>query len=181
MNKLRMMIGLVGLLSAVTVPLQAEWMVDPAQSRIGFVAFSRIHDAEGLFEAWRFDGTIGEDFKGAGTVTVKLSSVNSGNAKRDAHLLNQDFFDVSRFPEAVYRIEAARLEGDVVRLSGKLSLHGVERPLGISLSRRQMADGWDLSGEAMLPRRDFGMDYDSFINPIKNDVRLKIHLVLKRK
>lgn len=56
----------------------------------------------------------------------------SARAKLTNHLLAADFFDVGRFPVAVFEIAQARHHsGNLVRLEGQLTLRGVTRPFAM--------------------------------------------------
>lgn len=173
-------IAMLSLFSAM-MPIYSETIVDVQKSRIGFTAYSRIHDVDGQFMAWRFEGKIGDDFRGKGKIVIQLMSVNSGNQKRDKHLRDPDFFDIARFPDAVYHIDSTRLTSETLEITGRLSLHGVEKPINLNLQRKKDALGWVLVGETILHQKDFGMVYSSLINPVKSEVRLKFHIVLVKK
>lgn len=162
-------------------PINAEYIVDLETSQIGFTAYSRIHNVNGKFLVWRFKGKIDDDFRGKGKIVIALNSVNSGNAKRDKHLRNEDFFDVIKFPEAIYHIDGVQLTGKTLVVNGRLHLHGVERPINLHLQRIKTTAAYKLSGEITLQQKDFGMVYNSLINPVKSEVTLKLHIVLKKK
>ena len=165
----------------ITTPLCADWVIDSEKSSLGFTAYSRLHDVDGHFGKWHFDGKIADDFSGNGKVIVSLSSVDSGNKRRDQHLLDPDFFDVERFPNAIYSIDSTRLTENTLEISGRLSLHGVEKPVRLNLKRKKEVTGWSLSGETILHQEDFGIVYNSFINPVENKVKLKLQIFLKQK
>ncbi|TGK15351.1 YceI family protein [Leptospira fluminis] len=107
--------------------------------------------------------------------------MNSGSEKRDNHLADPEFFDIAKFPEAIYHIDSVRLTGDTLAIKGRLSLHGVERPLDLDLQRKKDTSDLVLVGETTLQQKDFGMVYSSLINPIKSEVALKFHIVLTKK
>lgn len=61
---------------------------------------------------------------------ISVLSVNSNHAKRDAHLLKDEYLDAVKFPEM--RFSSTRVEArgtDAGMLTGKLALHGVEREM----------------------------------------------------
>lgn len=161
--------------------LSAEWATVPSESTIGFTAFSRMHDVDGRFGSWAFSGKISDDWKGTGRLVLRADSVDSGSAKRDAHLKNGDFFDAARYPELVYEIDSARSTGDRLLLSGKLTIRGISRPLNLDLARSVQGSRAELTGETVINRKDFGISYSSMMNPIKDDVKLKFRVVLAHK
>lgn len=162
-------------------PIFSDYTVDLQSSRIGFTAYSRIHDVDGQFSSWRFEGRIKDDLSGKGKIVIQLTSVDSGNKKRDEHLRDPDFFDVAKFPEAIYSIDNVQTSNDRLIVKGRLLLHGVEKAINLNLHRRKEAADWILAGETTLQQKDFGMVYSSLINPVKSEVTLKFYIVLKKK
>lgn len=160
--------------------LSADWRVQPESSKIGFTAFSRMHDVEGLFKEWAFSGRIRNNWTGQGKIVIKTASIDTENAKRDAHLKNEDFFNVSKHPEAVFTIEKAEVKGNRLNISGKLTMLGVTKPVSFQLERKVSGNTAVLSGETKINRKDFGMDYDSFMNPIEDEVKVTFKISLKK-
>ena len=83
------------------------WTVDPSHSTVGFTArhlmITKVH---GHFTD--FDGivTIADDPLASSVVAnVRLDSVDTGSADRDAHLRTADFFDVEQHPEMTPAID----------------------------------------------------------------------------
>jgi polyisoprenoid-binding protein YceI len=104
------------------------WVVDPDHSRIGYaVKHLGISTVRGEFRD--FEGTlqIGEDVSGWKAYgTVKVASIDTGEADRDGHLRSPDFFDAAQFPDIAFestKIEA--LDDDEFRVTGRLTIHGV--------------------------------------------------------
>ena len=112
------------------------WTVDPTHSTIGFTArhlmITKVH---GHFAD--FDGTVvvaDDPLASNLSATVRLTSVDSGNADRDAHLRNADFFDVEHHPEMTLRSTAIRAAGDDYVLVGDLTISGHTRSVEFDLA-----------------------------------------------
>ena len=60
-------------------------------------------------------------------VTVNMSSMNTGNEKRDDHLKTADFFDVFTFPNAKFKSIGVTKAGDKYETLGKLDMHGFKK------------------------------------------------------
>src|SRR5579863_2837986 len=91
-------------MTTATIPanLTGTYKIDPAHSRIGFVArHAMVTKVRGSFN--EFDGTgyfDGEDPSGSHLeLTIKAASVDTRNADRDAHLRSNDFFSMDEYPE----------------------------------------------------------------------------------
>src|SRR3954447_15385471 len=81
------------------------WTIDPAHSEVGFsVRHLMLSKVKGRFD--RFEGqiTTGDDpFASSVEATIDLSSINTNNPDRDAHLRSSDFFDVEQHATMTYR------------------------------------------------------------------------------
>lgn len=88
-----------------------------------------------------FDGSFTYDSKNPGAsqieVKVKTASINSNHAERDVHLRSEDYLDVKKYPEAVFK--STKFEttdgGATGKLHGQLTLHGVTKDIVIDAVR----------------------------------------------
>lgn len=148
--------------------------VQPEASEITFRATSRLMNADGHFS--RFSGEVVVDPAVLTSARISLSidtaSLDTGIGMRDRHLRSGDFFDAERFPTIVFqsvRVEAAGRRATVV---GRLSLHGVTREIAVPVDVQISDAALVASGEFIVNRGDYGMGYNSFLNPIGNEVRV---------
>lgn len=108
--------------------------------------------------------------KVAGTGTVALAidpaSIDFGLGKLNEWALGDKFFDVAKFPHATYQGQLEGFEhGAPTRVSGELTLHGVTRPVALTINsfkciphpifKRELC-GADAS--ATFDRSEFGLD-----------------------
>jgi polyisoprenoid-binding protein YceI len=98
-------------------------------------------------------------------ITVQASSVDTHNEKRDAHLANPDFFDAKQFPELKFvSTEFKKAEGDTYAVTGDFTLHGVTKPLTISVTKigegKDPWGGYRIGFETTftIKRSDFAMN-----------------------
>ena len=131
-------------------------------------------DHLGGLSIWRgkFDksqGTVTLDLAaktGTVEVTTDMASVHTGSTKLDQMLQSGQFFDATKFPEATYK-GAIKFNGEKpVSVVGNLTIHGVTRPLTLTINsfkcmphpmlKREVC-GVDAVGE--FDRGDFGIDY----------------------
>jgi polyisoprenoid-binding protein YceI len=101
------------------------------------------------------------------SATVDLSSIDTGNADRDAHIRSADFFNVDEHPTLTYRSTGIRRDGDGFVVDGELTLHGVTRsvPLALEVNGFQHASPFGdvragFSATAEINRKDFGIEFN---------------------
>ena len=151
-----------------------RFRIQPEASEITFRATSRLMNADGRFA--RFSGDVMVDpavLAGARvSLTIDTASLDTGIAMRDNHLRSSDFFDVERFPTVAFqsvRVEAAGRRATVV---GRLTLHGVTREIAVPIDVQITSAALVASGEFIVNRGEYAMNYNSFLNPIGNEVRV---------
>lgn len=187
-------IALAGLALACSGSGSAEsnrYVIDPQHFTVGFlvehVGFARVfgmfRDAGGSFT---FDEESGEisDVR----VVVKTVSVFTNVEERDRHLRSEDFLDVEAHPEMVFESPGTTLVDRQGRLSGRLTLLGVTRPVDLELA-------WNKSGVSPLPgnpyvagfsaqgsfrRSEFGMTYGVTDALVGDEVQLILELEAQR-
>lgn len=115
-------------------------------------------------------------------VEIPLSSLASGDAGRDTHLLGADFFGVAEHPVATFQSTSIEVTGEQTALiTGDLTLNGVTRPVTLDTRLTQIGTNpivqmpWaGFVASASLLRSDFGMGaYAPFIS---DEVALQISI-----
>ena len=166
-------------LAALALPHPAgaqalRFRIQPEASEISFRATSRLMNADGHFS--RFSGEVMVDpaalTSGRITLTIDAASLDTGIEMRDNHLRSSDFFDVERFPTVAFqsmRIEAAGRRATVV---GRLTLHGVTREIAVPIDVQITNTALVASGEFIVNRGEYAINYNSLVNPIGNEVRV---------
>jgi len=164
---------------------QTTWKADPYHSKLGFtVTHLGIADVPGHFD--KFDVTITSskpDFSDAVVeLTTDVNSINTRVEPRDNHLRSADFFDVEKYPTMYFKSNSIKkLSNNTYSLSGNLTLHGVTKPLTVTMVYRGTtanpnAKGAPVAGiqiTATIDRSDFNVG-NGFPPPmISNEVRIK--------
>lgn len=152
---------------AVASAAPARYTVDPSHT---FPAFEADHWGLSTWHGkfTRSRGAITLDrAQGAGSVdiTVDMASIAFGVEAMDAKARSAEIFDVARFPEARYRgTLAGFVDGKPTRVDGTLTLHGVTRPLVLTIERfackqNPMAkrEQCGADARATFSREDFGI------------------------
>lgn len=99
------------------------------------------------------------------TATVKATSVDTNQPKRDEHLRTADFFDVATYPTITFKsITSKETDAGSFLFEGELELHGVKRPISVVINRRnegkdaQGRHRYGLYGSFDLKRSEYGMN-----------------------
>jgi len=159
--------------------------LDTEKSAIRFVGSKVTGSHEGGFS--RFSGEIAlprEGVEGSQVnVEIDMASVFSDHERLTEHLKSADFFDVKTHPLA--RFVSARVESlpepDQFRLTGTLSLHGVEKVVAFPATIRRTLDGVSATSEFSINRRDFGIHFPGKPDDlIRDQVLLRLTLEAAR-
>lgn len=168
---------------AAPVAPAADYDIDPAHSFIQFrvkhLGFSWL---VGRFN--RFSGSFHYDAGNPAASKIELevetASVDSNHAERDKHLRNEDFLDVTKHPQAVFK--STRYEGDADggKMHGTLTLHGRTNPMVISISKiGEGDDPWGgyrvgFEGWVTFARADYDMNFD--LGPSAKNVEMDLYV-----
>jgi polyisoprenoid-binding protein YceI len=162
---------------AGSAPARAEslrFRIQPEASEITFRATSRLMNAEGHFG--RFSGDVVADPAGPTgariNLTIDAASLETGIEMRDKHLRSADFFDIERFPTIAFQSVRVEAAGRRATVMGRLTLHGVTREIAVPVDVQITETALVASGEFIVNRGEYAMNYNSFLNPIGNEVRV---------
>src|SRR5215217_4054775 len=120
---------------STTRTLTGNYTIDPAHSRLGFVArHAMVTKVRGSFND--FDATVEVDAedvsRSSARVVIKSGSIDTRNEQRDGHLRSNDFLDVEGHPEISFVSTDVQWVGDdVVGVTGELTIKGTSRPVTI--------------------------------------------------
>lgn len=156
---------------AVDEQLTGTWTLDPAHSRLGFsTRHAMVTRVRGAFNEVLGEAVIdSSDYsKSRVTITIRVNSVDTRNADRDAHLLSPDFFDVGNYPLIRFEstsVDEVRENGFIV--NGNLTIRDVTRPISIPLELvgidiDQMGNlRAGLEGTRRIDRKDWGVTWNT--------------------
>jgi len=115
------------------------------------------------------------------TVTIPLSSLNTGVPALDEHLRSEDFFEVAKFPTASFRSTKVQ-QGpgkDRLKVTGELNLHGITKPvtlevtvLKVGTNPRTSLPTVGFAATTTLKRSDFGLG--AFVPQVSDEIQLQI-------
>lgn len=153
-----------------TLPLRSgTWAVDPAHTNIEFtIRHLGISKVRGRFNRFDANLTIGDSIETSSVeATIELSSVDTNNEQRDAHLRTTDFFGIETNPTMTFRSTGIAGEDGDYRLLGDLTINGITRPValdvefnGVELYPMDQLHHAGFSATTTIQRSEFGVDFD---------------------
>lgn len=151
--------------------LTGDYTIDPIHSSISFVArHAMITKVRGTFD--EFDGHLhvqaADPSKSSAKVTIKVASIDTRNADRDAHLRTNDFFAMDEYPEIIFESTSVEPVDDTTfRVTGDLTIRGVTRPVTFDLEYNGSAiDPFGnhrvgFEGSVQVNRKDWGITWNA--------------------
>jgi len=156
------------LTSTTTIPAltAGTWAIDPTHSEVSFtVRHLMVSKVRGTFTGFSGAITVNDDpVLSSVEASVDMSSIDTREASRDAHLRSPDFFHTESFPTMTYRSTSVSADGGDYLVDGELTLHGVTRRVQLHVEFNGVsADPWGgtragFSAQTEINRRDFGVD-----------------------
>ena len=151
----------------------ATWTIDPVHSEVGFsVRHMMVSKVRGRFNTFSGELVTADDpTKSSVTAEIDLSSIDTGQEQRDAHIKSADFFEVETYPTMTYKSTGIRVEDGEYVLDGDLTLKGVTRSVPLRLELNGFGPdayggyraGFTATGE--LSRSDFNVSFNA---PLQN-------------
>jgi polyisoprenoid-binding protein YceI len=163
---------------------QGAWKMDPAGSKLEFIATFEKTPAPGVFK--EFDARLSFDpDKPAGgklDVTVKVTSADMNMPDVNKEIRNKDWFDYSGFPRAEFHSTDLRRDGKRYVARGMLTLKGVKQAVEVPFTWTPSGDGATMEGELTLKRGDFGIGLGEWkaTDTIGADVKVRFRLKLRK-
>ena len=159
--------------ATATLPrtLTGTYTLDPAHSRIGFVArHAMVTKVRGSFNEFTGSGYFDQENPDNShlSVTIEAASVDTRNADRDAHLRTNDFFDMENHPQITFTSTSAEQTDDSsYRVTGDLTIKGVTKPVTLDVEVEGPAiDPYGnvrigLEGSTVVNRKDWGVNWNA--------------------
>jgi polyisoprenoid-binding protein YceI len=132
MKRLALAIGILALAAPLALAQSSTWVSDPYHSEVDFsvrhMSIANVHGRIGgvaakllLNEANITQSSV--------TVTIDVTTIDTGVAPRDTHLKTPDFFDVAKYPTATFVSTGVTKTANGLAVAGNFTLHGVTKPI----------------------------------------------------
>jgi polyisoprenoid-binding protein YceI len=169
--------------SLLATTAQADQKLAPAQSEIGFAVKQMGVPVEGRFK--KFDAQIDFDPKkpeaGKIAFTIDTGSASLGVPESDAELPKASWFNVPKFPQAVFQSGAIKgLGGGKFEVTGKLTIKGNVRDVVVPVTLVQSGATTLASGAFGIKRLAFKIGEGDWADTsmVADDVQVKFKLAL---
>jgi len=156
--------------ATATPTLTGTYNVDPAHTRIGFVArHAMVTKVRGAFKEFTGSGYFdAEDAtKSNLAITIQAKSIDTGNSDRDTHLRGNDFFEMDTYPEIQFKsTSVVKTGGNEYDVTGDLVIRGVTNQITIPFEvSGPVQDPWGnsrigLEGKVEINRKDWGVNFN---------------------
>jgi polyisoprenoid-binding protein YceI len=117
---------------------QYVWHFDPAYTTVEFVIRNLWFKVRGRFKELEGVLVLDEDdvSRSSVTATIRAGSIDTGNKRRDRHLLLRDFFDVEKFPEIEFKSTSIQRgkDRDALNLEGELTIKDKTVPIVLAVN-----------------------------------------------
>ena len=155
-------LGLLSIFAASSL-FAGTYSVDTTNSNAGFtVKHMMVSNVTGKIKD--ISGTFEYDEKANTLVSVEgelnVSSIDTADEKRDAHLRADDIFDAKKFPKISFK--STKVENDVVY--GDLTIKGITKNIKLNLENGGAVgtkSGFALSGK--INRSEFGVTWNKIL------------------
>jgi polyisoprenoid-binding protein YceI len=143
------------------------WTIDPTHSEVGFTVRHLMSKVRGLFTAFDGELHIAEALEeSTATASIDLSSVDTRNEDRDAHLRSSDFFSVEDGGTMTFSTTGLRIDGDQIVATGDLTIKGITKPVALDVDFLGVqVDPWGnnrlgLEATTKISRKDWGVSFN---------------------
>ncbi len=179
---MRSLLAAFALFALASAPATAAtWNVDHGKSRLGFSVVWSGEALNATFKSWKaqiaFDPA---DLAHAhAVVTIDLGSEDSGSPDNDDGLKGAEGFAVLQFPSAKFETTGFIAKGgNAYVATGRLSLHGVTKPLTLPFTLTLAGNTAHMVGKAVVSRIDFGLGTGEWAGetPVAHAVTITVDL-----
>jgi len=157
--------------TTLTAATTTTWTLDPVHSVAEFkVRHMMISNVKGQFTGITCLLKLDEnDITGSLLeAIIDVSSIQTREEQRDAHLRSADFFDVEHFPTMTFRSTQVNPTAEEIAVTGDLTIRGKTRQVTFQVHGPTKArkDPWGntrigVSAAAKINRRDFGLTWNT--------------------
>jgi polyisoprenoid-binding protein YceI len=144
-----------------------SWEIDAIHSHVSFSArHLMVSTVRGRFNVLRGQLHIDESNPANSWVEaeVDVTSIDTQNEQRDAHLRTSDFFAADKYPTITFKsTKVEHVEDQDYKVTGDLTMHGVTKSITFNAEYHGQSNiigpRAGLSAKTKISRKDFGMEF----------------------
>lgn len=170
--------------------MATKWTLDPTHAEVSFkVKHLVISTVTGYFRS--LNGTVitesEDNFENAKVdFSIDVSSIDTNQEQRDAHLRSADFFDADKHPKISFIAKSLEQKGDDYVLNGDLTVAGNTQPIAFDVEYGGIVTdgygnvkaGFEVNGK--ISRKAFGLTWSAVTEAgaivVGDDIRLNASL-----
>ena len=153
---------------ATVADLSGTYVLDPAHTRIGFVArHAMVTKVRGSFNEFEGSAVI-DGTDSSATLTIQAASIDTRNEQRDGHLRSNDFLAMEEYPQITFVSTGVEQTGSAdLELTGDLTIKGVTNSVTIPFDFEGAAvDPFGnlrvgFEGSVVINRKDYGITWNA--------------------
>ena len=173
---------------SVEIPgyVAGTWAIDPVHSEVSFVVrHMMVSKVRGRFD--KFEGTFvtaADPLAYSVTANVDLSSINTGQEQRDAHIRSADFFEVEKYPEMTFVSTGIKAGEEGFFLEGDLTIKDVTKAVAFELEVTGFGpDAYGgtrcgFSATTQIDRHDYHVDFNGPIPGVPGGVAVSANVTI---
>ena len=155
--------------TAVT-DISGDYTLDTAHTRLGFSArHAMVTTVRGTFTGFEGSAHVDTATPANSKVSVKIdaSTITTGNADRDGHLLSGDFFETATHPYITFESTAVATDGETWDVTGDLTIKGITHAVTIPFELTGSAQDpfgntrVGFEGATSIARADWGLTFNA--------------------
>jgi polyisoprenoid-binding protein YceI len=149
-----------------------EWRINWQHSKIGFqIGYMGLSTVDGSFNT--YDGAFEYNQETNSLenieVVIKTKSIDTDNNKRDQHLIKEDFFHTTKYPQITFKsTKVIYKDSKPVKVEGLLTIKKIKKSVILDLLIKGIVnDPWDnekkslfLSASTSIKRSDFNITWN---------------------
>ncbi len=154
------------------------WNINHDNSHIKFTGEQAGAAFSGTWNEWSAELRFDEAQLQASSfeVTIDVNSVSTEDTERDETIRSAEFFNVVKFPEAVFRAQNFTRDGDSFIADGELTMKGLSHSVPFTFTLNRSKAQVTLIGEALLSRHQWQIGTGDWADPtwVGSDVSVSV-------
>jgi polyisoprenoid-binding protein YceI len=157
--------------TATLTDLSGNYVLDPAHTRIGFVArHAMVTKVRGQFNEFEGSAVIesADLSKSTVSLTVQTASIDTRNEQRDGHLRSNDFLAIDEYPQITFVSTSVEQNGPTdLEVTGDLTVRGVTKSVTVPFEFEGAAtdpfgnERIGFEGSVVINRKDYGVTWNA--------------------